>query len=111
MLKFSQINENKTFIPDPSVIKKYASYIIPLYLQGDLKCEGRMIDEWLEINKAKDREKNKNVICDLEILAIKNIFANPMSSLGYAQLKLDVEKKCPKLEAFLKNQLKSTKFF
>jgi hypothetical protein len=102
MLKFSQINEAKNFYPDPSIIKKYASFIIPLYLQGELECEPKLIDEWLEINKSKEKNKNKNVICDLEIKALKNIFDNPLSASGYEKLIADIEKKCAKLEAFLR---------
>jgi len=102
MIKFSQINEGKNFFPDPSIIKKYASFIIPLYIQGELECEDKLINEWLEMNKSKERSKNKNVVCDLEIKAIKNIFDNPLTQSGYNQLRLEIEKKCPKLEIFLR---------
>lgn len=102
MLKFSQINESKTFIPDPSIIKKYASFIIPLYIQGELICKDELLDEYLDMNKEKNREKNRNMISDLEILAIRNLFDNPMTTNGYSQLKLEIDKKCPKLDAFLK---------
>ena len=102
MLKFSQINEGKNFFPDPSIIKKYASFIIPLYLQGELEIESKLIDEWLDMNKSKEKEKNRNVICDLEVRALKNIFDAPLSENGYAKIRADIEKKCPKLEAFLK---------
>lgn len=102
MKKFSQINEAKNFLPDPSIIKKYASFIIPLYLQGELTCDDKLIDEWLEMNKSKEKEKNRNMVCDLEIKAIKNIFSNPLTQTGYNELKLEIEKKCPKLELFLK---------
>ena len=102
MLKFSQINEAKNFYPDPSVLKKYASFIIPLYLQGELEIESKLIDEWLDMNKGKEKEKNKNIVCDLEIRALKNIFKDPLSPNGYADLKVDIEKKCAKLETFLR---------
>lgn len=102
MLKFTQINEGKNFIPDPSIIKKYASFIIPLYIQGELECDEKLIDEWLEMNKSKEKDRNKNMVCDLEIKAVKNIFSNPMTSNGYNELKIEIEKKCPKLELFLK---------
>lgn len=102
MIKFSEINEAKTFFPDPSIVKKYASFIIPLYIQGELKCEERLIEEWLEMNKPKEREKNRNLICDLEVLAIKNIFDNPMNPTGYLQLKQEIDNKCPKLDVFLR---------
>ena len=102
MLKFSQINEGKNFVPDPSIIKKYASFIIPLYLQGELECDDKLINEWLEMYKSKERADNKNIICDLEILAIKNILDNPLTQSGYKDLKREIEKKCPKLEIFLR---------
>jgi hypothetical protein len=102
MLKFSKINESKTFIPDPSVIKKYASFIIPLYIQGELTCKDELLDEYLEMNKDKNKDKNRNMVSDLEILAIKNLFDNPMTNSGYIELVNEIEKKCPKLESFLK---------
>jgi len=102
MLKFSQINEGKSFYPDPSIIKKYASFIIPLYIQGELECDDKLIDEWLEMNKSKEKQKNKNMICDLEVKAIKNIFDNPLTPSGYEDIKIEIEKKCPKLEVFLR---------
>jgi hypothetical protein len=102
MLKFSQINESKNFIPDPSIIKKYASFIIPLYLQGELECENKLIDEWLEMNKSKERDLNRNMICDLEIKAIKQVLENPMTQSGFKELRKEIEKKCPKLESFLR---------
>ena len=102
MLKFTQIDESKSFIPDPSVIKKYASFIIPLYIPGELICKDDLLDEYLDMNKEKNKEKNRNMICDLEILAIKNLFDNPMTISGYNELISDVEKKCVKLETFLR---------
>lgn len=102
MLKFSKLNESKRFFPDPSIVKRYASYIIPLYLQGELKCEEKLIDEWLDMQKSKEKHKYENVICDLEIMAIKNIFDNPTTTTGYNQLKLDIDNKCLKLEKFLR---------
>lgn len=102
MRKFTQINEGKNFISDPSIIKRYASYIIPLYLQGELKCEDRLIDEWLDMNHSREKEKNRNFVCDLEILAVKNLFDNPMNQSGYIQLKTEIENKCPRLEVFLR---------
>ena len=102
MLKFSQLNEAKKFYPDPRIIKIYASYIIPLYLQGELKCEVRLIDEWLEMNKSREKFKNEDTICEFEILAVKQIFDNPISQTGYNQLRLDINNKCVKLEKFLR---------
>jgi hypothetical protein len=102
MVKFTEINESKNFLPDPSIIKKYASFIIPLYLQGELPCDVRLIDEWLQMNNSKEKEKNRNMVCDLEIKAIRNIFSNPLTFSGYNELKVEIEKKCPKLEIFLR---------
>ena len=109
MLKFSQINEAKKFYPDPSIIKRYASFIIPLYLNGELQCDEKLIDEWLEMHKSKERVKNIGMICDLEILAVKQIFDNPTTSTGFSQLKQELEKKCPKLEKFMRKYLTNTK--
>jgi hypothetical protein len=102
MLKFSQINESKTFLPDPTVIKKYASYIIPLYIQGELNCKSELIDEYLEMNKSKNKDENKNLVSDLEVLAIKNLFDSPLTANGYTELVSEIKKKCPKLESFLR---------
>ena len=102
MKKFSKIDESKRFLPDPSIIKRYASYIIPLYIHGELKCDDKILDEWLEMNKSKEKIKNNAMICDLEILAIKQIFDNPTTPVGFNQLKLEIENKCPKLEKFLR---------
>lgn len=102
MRKFSKINENKYFTADPSIIKKYASRIIPLYITGELKAEVRLIDEWLDLNRSNVYHKNKNIVCDLEILAIKNILDSPMTATGYIQLTTDIDNKCYKLERFLR---------
>lgn len=109
MLKFSQINEAKKFYPDPSIIKRYAAFIIPLYLSGELKCDEKLIDEWLEMNKSKERIKNIGMICDLEILAVKQIFDSPLTTVGFTQLKDELEKKCPKLEKFMRMYYAKTK--
>jgi len=103
MKKFSEINESKNFLPDPSIIKRYASYIIPLYLQGELICDIKLIDEWLEMNKSKEKEKNRNMVSELEIKAVRNIIGNPLSPTGFNELKVEIEKKCPKLEKFLRS--------
>ena len=42
------------------------------------------------------------MVCDLEIKAIKNIFSSPLTFSGYNDLKVEIEKKCPKLEIFLR---------
>jgi hypothetical protein len=102
MLKFSQINEAKKFYPDPSVFKRYASFIIPLYIQGELKCEDRFLDEWLEMYKSREKDRNSNMICDLEVLAIKNLFDSPLTPTGYLQMKQDIDNRCQKLEIFLR---------
>lgn len=111
MLKFSNINESKKFYPDPSMIKRYASYIIPLYLQGELKCDEKLIDEWLDMQKSKEKNKYENIICDLEILAVKNIFENPITPNGYNQLRLEIDNKCLKLEKFLRKYYQMKKEF
>ena len=103
MKKFTQLNEAKFFTPDPSIIKKYAARIIPLYITGELKTrDTKLVDEWLEMNKASESHKNENVICDLEIMAIKNIFDNPLTNNGYSQLVQDIDAGCPRLERFLR---------
>ena len=110
MKKFSKINEAKIFTPDPSIIKKYAARIINLYITGDLVIKDtKLIDEWLEMYKSNQSHKNANIICDLEIMAIKNIFDSPLTSNGYAQLVADVDSKCPRLERFLRPYI-TTKF-
>ena len=87
----------------PSIIKKYASRIIPLYLTGEIKIKDlKLIDEWLEVNRSADLHKNANIICDLEIMAIKNIHDNPMTANGYSQLIIDIDSGCVKLERFLR---------
>lgn len=111
MIKFSKLNEGKTFFPDPSVIKKYASFIIPLYIQGELKCDEKLVDEWLEMNKSKEKSKWVNVISDLEILAVKNIISNPVSQNGYDELKMEIRNKCPKLEKFLRTHYQKSDDF
>ena len=102
MLKFSELNEAKKFYPDARIIKLYASFIIPLYINGDLKCEQRMLDEWLEMNKSREKFKNEDMVCDLEILAVRQVIENPLSQSGYNLLRLDINNKCPKLERFLR---------
>ena len=105
MKKFSAINERKVFITDPSIIKKYASFIIPLYITGELTCDTKVIDEYLEMNKTSQRAKSANLICDLEVLAVKQILDNPLTPRGYDQLRQDIEKGCIKLERYLKKKL------
>jgi hypothetical protein len=111
MEKFTKVLESKRFIPDPSIIKKYASYIIPLYLNGILKCEDKLLDEYLELYKGGNRFKNANTVTDIEILAIKNIFENPTTLSGFTQLKSDIENKCVKLQNFLRKYLQITSQF
>ena len=105
MEKFSAINERKLFITDPSIIKKYASFIIPFYITGELTCDRKLIDEYLEMNKTSQREKSANLICDLEVLAVKQILDSPLTPRGYDQLRVDIEKGCIKLEKFIKKRL------
>ncbi len=105
MKKFSVINESKKFMADPSIIKKYASFIIPLYITNQLTCPPNLLDEYLEMNKSSQSNKNSYMVCDLEIMAIKNLFDNPTSQSGYLQLKADLDNKCIKLEKFLKKYI------
>jgi len=102
MQKFSKIDEAKRFLPDPSLLKKYASFIIPLYVNGNLKGDESLIDEYLEMNKKSNKYQNSNVVCDLEIDAIKNILDNPTTISGFNQLKKEIEDGCPKLQQFLR---------
>jgi hypothetical protein len=111
MEKFTKVVESKRFIPDPSILKRYASYIIPLYLNGTLKCEEKLIDEYLELYKTSNKYKNSNTVTDLEIMAIKNIFDNPTTISGFNQMKNDVENKCPKLQTFLRKHLQDNTQF
>lgn len=112
MLKFSdKVNEAKKFSPDPSIIKKYASFIIPLYITGELKCQPNLLTEYLEMNKPVSYEKNRNIICDLEVEAIKQVLDNPMTKNGYEQLEYELVNKCIKLERFLRTYLRDKKIF
>lgn len=113
MNKFSnQVNEGKIFIPDPSILKKYAAFIIPLYLTGKVKCDEVLLDEYLELYKKNVKERNANVISDLEISAVKLVLQeNPMTQGGYETFKKEIENKCPKLEKFLKSYINDSKSF
>lgn len=111
MQKFSKIDESKRFIPDPSLLKIYASYIIPLYLNGNLKIDDSLVDEYLEMNKKSNRYTNSNIVCDLEIESIKNILDNPTTINGFTQLKKEIEDGCPKLQTFLKKYLQNKDSF
>lgn len=102
MKKFSTMNEGKIFMPDPSVIKAYASYIIPLYLTGKIKCDEKLLDEYLEMNKKVNKIKSPNVVLDIEIMAIKAVLESPLSQAGYEGLIKEIQNKCPKLEKFLR---------
>lgn len=96
------MNEGKIFMPDPSVIKAYASYIIPLYLTGKIKCDEKLLDEYLEMNKKVNKIKSPNVVLDIEIMAIKAVLESPLSQAGYEGLIKEIQNKCPKLEKFLR---------
>jgi hypothetical protein len=112
MKKFSTINEAKYFTPDPSVIKKYAGFIIPLYIFGKLKYEDVLLDEYLELYKRQVKDKNMNVLCDLEVIAVRAVLQeNPMTPAGYETLKKEIENKCPKLERFLRTYIIDSKTY
>jgi hypothetical protein len=111
MEKFTKVVESKRFIPDPSILKKYASFIVPLYINGTLKCDEKLIDEYLELYKSPNKYKNVNTVTDLEIMAIKNIFDNPTTITGFSQMKSDVDNKCVKLQNFLRKNLQDPSKF
>jgi hypothetical protein len=102
MKKFSEVNEGKIFIADPSVIKKYAAYIIPLFLNGLVNCDERLLDEWLEMNKRANKHKLHNYVADIEVFAVKQVLENPMTQSGFEKLQQEVDMKCPKLERYLR---------
>ena len=43
------------------------------------------------------------MVSELEIKAVRNIIGNPLSPTGFNELKVEIEKKCPKLEKFLRS--------
>ena len=110
MKKFSTLNE-KYFLPDPSVIKMYASYIMPLYLNGRIKCDDRLLDEYLEMNKKANRLKSTNNVLEIEVMAIKLVLENPLNQGGYENLLKEINNKCPKLERFLRQYYINTENF
>ena len=111
MQKFSKIDEAKKFMPDPTLLKKYSAFIIPLYMTGALKCDESLLDEYLEMNKKTNKYQNSNVVCDLEIEAIKNVLENPTTIYGFNLLKKEIEDGCPKLIAFLKRYFQNKTTF
>jgi hypothetical protein len=111
MLKFTKINESKKFYPDPSIIKKYALFIIPLFISGDIKCQENLIDEWLEMNLKRNKDVNINQISDLEILAVKQVLDDPTTQNGWNQLMNEIKNKSPKLERFLRSYYIEEKTF
>ncbi len=111
MQKFSKIDEAKKFIPDPSLLKSYAAFIVPLYITKRIKIDEGLIDEYLDMNKKANKYQNSNVVCDLEIEAVKNILENPTTITGFNQLKKEIEEGCPKLQSFLKKFLQNKDTF
>jgi len=111
MQKFSKIDEAKKFMPDPSLLKNYASFIIPLYITKRLKIDEALLDEYLEMYKKTNKYQNSNVVCDLEVEAIKNVLDNPTTISGFSQLKKEIEDGCPKLQNFLKKHLQNKETF
>ena len=109
MQKFTKLDESKKFIPDPKLLKSYASFIIPLYINKLIKSEDSLLDEYLEMNKKSN--KHSNMVCDLEIEAVKAIIDNPTTINGFNQLKKEVESGCPKLQNFLKKFLQNKDTF
>ena len=111
MQKFTKIDEAKRFLPDPSLLKKYASFIMPLYINGNLKIDESLLDEYIEMNKKSNKYQNSNVVCDLEIEAVKNVLDNPTTINGFTQLKKEIEEGCPKLNLFLRRYLQNKDSF
>lgn len=105
------MDEAKKFMPDPTLLKSYASFIVPLYITGHIKIEDNLLDEYLEMNKKSNRFQNSNVVCDLEIEAVKNVLDNPTTINGFTQLKKEIEDGCPKLNLFLKRYLQNKDSF
>ena len=110
MEKFSLILEGKKFMPNPELLKKYAGFIIPLYLDRTLTCDKSLIDEYLEMFRSAQFDKNKSIVSDLEILALKNLYSNPLSQSSYVEIKNDITNKCKKLETFLRKHFIEIKF-
>ena len=102
MQKFTKLEESKKFIPDVRLLKSYAAFIIPLYINKSIKTDDSLLNEYLEMNKKANVYQNNNFVSDLEIEAIKNILENPTTINGFSQLKKEVEGGCPKLQNFLK---------
>lgn len=102
MRKFSQVNEGKVFLADPSVIKKYAGFIVPLYLNGFIKCDERLVEEWVDANRKANRERSANTILDIELMAVRLVVDNPLSQTGFERLQQEIAAKCPKLERLLR---------
>ena len=111
MKKFTNITESKRFIADPTIIKRYASFIIPLYITGELNCPKNLLDEYFDLHRTNQTLKSYNVVCDLEIMAIKNIHSNPLTEQGFNQLKSDISNNSIKLEKFLRPFIQKTKNF
>ena len=111
MKKCSSLRESKRFIADPTIIKRYASFIIPLYITGELNCPKNLLDEYFDLHKSNQHFKSYNVVCDLEVMAIKNIHSNPLTEQGFNQLKSDIANDSIKLEKFLRPFIRKTKNF
>lgn len=111
MRKFSQVNEGKVFLADPSVIKKYAGFIVPLYVNGFIKCDERLVEEWVEANRKANRAKSSNTIFDIELMAVRLVIDNPLSQTGFEKLQLEIAAKCPKLEKLLRQHYSSPENF
>ena len=105
------MDEAKKFMPDPTLLKSYASFIVPLYITGHIKIEDSLLDEYLEMNKKSNRFQNSKVVCDLEIEAVKNVLDNPTTINGFTQLKKEIEDGCPKLNLFLRRYLQNKDSF
>lgn len=111
MQKFTKLEESKKFIPDAKLLKSYAAYIIPLYINKLLKIDDSLLNEYLEMNKKTNSYQNTNFVSDLEIEAIKSVLENPTTINGFSQLKKEVEGGCPKLQNFLRKYFQNIENF
>jgi len=109
MQKFTKLDESKKFIPDPTLLKTYASFLIPLYINKIIKIEDSLIDEYLDMFKKTNR--NENLVCDLEIEAVKLVVDNPTTINGFTQLKKEIESGCPKLQTYMKKYFQNKETF
>ena len=98
-------------IPGSEVLKKkYATIIGVNESEITNVALYKFIDEWLEMNKNSEKHKNENIVCDLEIMAVKAVLDNsPLTQNGYVVLVNEIDNKCPRLERFLRPLIQNFK--